>query len=62
MAAMLSISFCHFFYLFNYDIIPAGFLIKSTKKKKRYLALFRFCFQDNFKKHVENHISFENFR
>jgi len=33
MAAMLSISFCHFFYLFNYDIIPAGFLIKSTKKE-----------------------------
>jgi hypothetical protein len=33
MAAMLSISFCHFFDLFNYDIIPVGFLIKSTKKR-----------------------------
>jgi len=33
MAAMLSISFCHFFDRFNYDIIPVGFLIKSTKKR-----------------------------
>jgi len=36
MAAMLSISFCHFFDLFNYDIIPVGFLIKSTKKEVLY--------------------------
>lgn len=56
---MLSISICHIFCLFNYDIIPVdSFIDKFCKyivifskptKQKRYLAPSLFCFQDDFK-------------